>query len=280
MPDKPRHASQYRSGQAALVRRTCLYLATKLGDLMDEVVVVGGTVPSLLVDQARLPEGVPAHAGTIDLDIGLELGLLAGGRYHALASRLRSAGFSPDKNERGRPTRQRWRAGDGTSATVDFLIPPTSTNRKAARIQNVEKDFAAVITPGLELAFRDRRLIRIKGMTTRGEKADCEIGVCGPGAYVVLKALAFAGRGENKDAYDLFYIVRNCGAGVDEVAASLRPLMPDKDAMRAVEVLKKSFLDIDGTGPRRVAEFVSEGPDEALQADVVSHIRHLLELLH
>jgi hypothetical protein len=29
----------------AEVRATCLYVATKLGDLMDELVVVGGLVP-------------------------------------------------------------------------------------------------------------------------------------------------------------------------------------------------------------------------------------------
>jgi len=38
----------------------------------------------------------------------------------------------------------------------------------------------------------------------------------GPGAFVVLKALAFKGRGENKDAYDLYHLVRNFGEGVEK----------------------------------------------------------------
>ena len=42
-------------GQAELVRATCLYVATKLGDIMDELVVVGGLVPSLFVNQQMLP---------------------------------------------------------------------------------------------------------------------------------------------------------------------------------------------------------------------------------
>jgi len=42
MPTKPKHASGYDSEQVALVKATCLYVATKLGDLMDEVVIVGG----------------------------------------------------------------------------------------------------------------------------------------------------------------------------------------------------------------------------------------------
>jgi len=53
MPDKPKRASEYESHQVELVRATCLYVATKLGDLMDQLVVVGGLVPSLIIDQAK-----------------------------------------------------------------------------------------------------------------------------------------------------------------------------------------------------------------------------------
>ena len=51
MPDKPTTADGYRSEQVGLVRGTCLYVATKLGDIMDELVVIGGLVPSLLIEQ-------------------------------------------------------------------------------------------------------------------------------------------------------------------------------------------------------------------------------------
>ena len=54
MPDKPTTAAGYRPEYLELVRSTCLYVATKLGDLMDDTVVVGGLVPSLLIDQAAL----------------------------------------------------------------------------------------------------------------------------------------------------------------------------------------------------------------------------------
>jgi hypothetical protein len=51
MADKPTTAAGYTSEHVALVRATCLYVATKLGDLMDDLVVVGGLAPSLLVAQ-------------------------------------------------------------------------------------------------------------------------------------------------------------------------------------------------------------------------------------
>ena len=42
MADKPSTAAGYRSEFVHLVRSICLYIATKLGDLEDDLVVVGG----------------------------------------------------------------------------------------------------------------------------------------------------------------------------------------------------------------------------------------------
>jgi hypothetical protein len=76
----------YSPAQLERVRATCLYVATKLGDLLDDVVVVGGLVPSLIIDQNKLTAGAEPHLGTLDLDLGLALALLEGERYRTLAS--------------------------------------------------------------------------------------------------------------------------------------------------------------------------------------------------
>ena len=120
MPEKPASADGYPPDQVARVKSTCLYLATKLGDLMPELVVVGGLVPSLLIDQEQLPENVTPHVGTFDLDLGLAFALVGEHRYQAVAERLRAAGFEMDKNEEGQPTRQRWRISDPPIARAQF----------------------------------------------------------------------------------------------------------------------------------------------------------------
>ncbi|MEW6363293.1 MAG: nucleotidyl transferase AbiEii/AbiGii toxin family protein [Acidobacteriota bacterium] len=277
MDERPRRALEYSSEQLELVRSTCLYVATRLGDLTDEIVVVGGLVPSLLIDQAALPDGTSRHVGTMDLDVGLNLALLDEGRYRTLTERLRDAGFVQDETGHGRRTRQRWRVTGRGSVTVDFLIPPSRETDQAGKLRDIERDFAAIIAPGLRLAFQDRRRILIEGTTILGEKAAREVWVCGPGAFVVLKALAFLGRGENKDAYDLYYVVRNFGAGVDDVAACLRPMLEDLDARRAINVLRADFLDHQAIGPRRVAEFLQGRRDQEIQADVVGFIKALID---
>lgn len=70
---KPSRASGYDQGYVRHVRSTCLYVATKLGDLIDDVVVIGGLVPSLLIDQQAMQSSDDLHVGTLDLDVGLAL---------------------------------------------------------------------------------------------------------------------------------------------------------------------------------------------------------------
>jgi len=200
MTTKPTTVTGYPSSQTALVRSTCLYVATKLGDLLDDIVVVGGLAPTLLIDQDHLPPGAERHVGTLDLDVGLSLAILDDRRYEEIVARLTRAGFSPDKNEAGNATRQRWRVAVGATAyvSVDFLIPPSTATDKGGTLRHLDKDLAAVITPGLGLASRDREKVNLKGTTIAGEAAERDLWVCGPGAFVVLKALAFDGRGETR----------------------------------------------------------------------------------
>lgn len=280
MTDKPTTAAGYTATQSEMVRRTCLYVATKLGDLMDDLVIVGGLVPTLLIDSTRLPAEAEPHVGTNDLDVGLSVLLLDEQRYRTLTHCLRAAGFSQDTNDAGNPTRQRWVIAGQARVTVDFLIAPTLPTDRGGRLRNIEPDFAALIAPGLHLAFEDRVRITLSGATILGERATRDIWVCGPGAFVVLKAFAFRLRGENKDAYDLYYLVRNFESGPASVAAKLERLLRDNDAKRAISFLSEDFSDIDGVGPLRVAKFVSGGVDDELQADVVQFLADLLARLH
>ncbi len=278
MPEKPSSAYDYKRENVELVRQTCLYVATKLGDLLNDLVVVGGLVLSLLIPDELLPAGEDVHIGTMDLDLGLSLAILDEKRYEDLTLRLHRAGFEPDENEEGNPTLQRWRVNTSSDlkVTVDFLIPPSHDADKGGDLRHIEKDFAAVITPGLRLAFQDKMKVSLKGLTLLGEKANRDIWVCGPGAFTVLKALAFYQRGENKDAYDLYFVIRNYGNSVDEVCKYLRPLLKEEETKKALEILTHDFLDPDGVGPSRVAQFQYNEPNSDLQADVAGYTRELL----
>jgi Nucleotidyl transferase AbiEii toxin, Type IV TA system len=221
-PDKPRHHSGYQREETLLIEAACLTVAVTLGALMDRLCIVGGLAPSLLIDrQADAdPTGKAGHAGTNDLDVGLAVALLDEQQYSEIARRLRQENFEPDINDRGNPTPQRWRLGE-LNVTVDFLMPPIPGAEQDGRVQPLEVDFGALIAPGLELAFLERELIQIDGHTLRGEQVSRIIPVCGPGALIVLKALALADRGEPKDAYDIVYVLRHWPHGITDIADRL-----------------------------------------------------------
>jgi predicted nucleotidyltransferase len=268
MATKPRYASGYRPDFVSSVRATCLYIATKLGDLADETVVVGGLVPALLIDQSQLRAQQERHVGTLDLDIGLALAVLDHRRYAALTDRLRSAGFEPDANEKGNVTRQRWAIAGPPRVTVDFLIAPSRPSDKGGTIRDIESDLAAVIAPGLSLAFVDRTKKTLSGKTIVGEVATRDVWVCGPAAFIALKALAFRDRGENKDAYDLFYVLRHYPNGVDAIGHRFASFGDNPEAEQALAALESDFATIDSVGPRRTAEFLHGSANDELQADV------------
>ena len=274
---KPSTQEGYDPGTLADVHSTCLYIATILGSVLDDIVIVGGLAPNLLVDQQQLPVGLDAHAGTMDLDIGLALDLLQEERYRELSQSLRESGFAPDINAAGNPTRQRWRSSSHRSVTVDFLISPSEKGERGGSLFGIEPDLAAVVTPGLQLAFQDRRQVRLSGQTSLQENASRDIWVCGPGSLTVLKALAFRDRGTNKDAYDLAYVWR--ALGVDEIAEFLTPLLDDPVVGNAVSIIREDFTNHNGLGPRRAAAFQPSLPSDEIQADVVGMATRLLSLL-
>jgi hypothetical protein len=278
---KPRHKSGYRPEETEQVEAACLTIALTLGALMDDLCIVGGFVPSLLID-SRVgpdPDTGDLHVGTNDLDVALNIALLDDEQYTAISERLRQEGFEPDVNEQGNPTPQRWRLGE-LDVTVDFLLPPIPGAQKGGRIQPLEGDFAALIAPGAELAFGERIEVTVEGHTLGGEKAKREIPICGPGAFVVLKGLAFADRSEPKDAYDLVYVLRRWPDGVSNIAERLARHAAEHPELvrKALRCLARDFAEQESPGPKRVAAFEgAEGEDLAAEeADAHGYVDDLL----
>ena len=201
MTSKPSSSAGYSNQGLDRVRQVCLYMATKLGDLLEEIVVVGGLVPYLLVDQDNLPAGATPHVGTMDLDMGLALAMLNQERYRELGSRLRDAGFEPEINAEGNRRLQSWTTGPPYHVTVDFLIPPNDETDVGGGILHLDSDLAAIVTPGLELAFKDRQWKELSGPVPSGASATRSIPSCGPGAFTVLKA-CLRQQAEKQGAYD------------------------------------------------------------------------------
>ncbi|MBW2261306.1 MAG: hypothetical protein JRG91_04965, partial [Deltaproteobacteria bacterium] len=156
--------------------------------------------------------------------------------------------------------------------------PLVHEDGRGGELHHLEHDFAAVMTPGLHLAFSDRQKIALSGQTVLGEKAAREIWVCGAGAFVILKALAFRSRGHPKDAFDLYYVIRNYGSGPEEVAVHVDSLLADPFTREGIQILREDFVEGD-VGPSRVSRFVSGESMDDVVSDVAGFVRRFLDFL-
>ena len=278
---KPRHRSGYSREETELVETICLTVIGTLGAYLDDLCVVGGLVPTLLIDRQLEPSETEEdrHPGTNDFDVGLSIALLDDKRYAEVSARLRAEGFGPDKNEAGNEVRQRWRLGE-TKVTVDFLMEPPPGHEDGVRLHDLEPDLAALVTKGLDFAFAERIEVELEGETIKREKLRRKIPVCGPGAFVVLKAFAFADRMEPKDAYDLVYVLRRFPESPGSIVERLaQHADQDKELIEsALAALANDFEAIESIGSRRAAEFTteSEGDLDTLAADAHGYVDDLL----
>jgi len=259
----------------------CLTVIGALGAYVGDLCVVGGLVPILLIDRQLALEATEEdrHPGTNDFDVGLSIALLDDRRYAEVSKRLRAEGFGPDKNDAGNEVRQRWRLGD-PEVKVDFLMAPPPGHEEDVRLHDLEPDLAALVTQGLNLAFEEKIEVELDGTTIKGEKLRRTIPVCGPAAFLILKALAFADRMEHKDAFDLVYLLRRNPGGADVIAEQLvhHATRDEQVVGAALTALADDFEEVESIGPMRAAEFSAESSEEmdALAADAHGYVDDLL----
>ena len=77
-------------------------------------------------------------------------------------------------------------------------------------------------------------------------------------ALLAMKGFALDGRYKRKDAYDVYYCVRNFPGGSDALAEACRPLLKDEEAAAGYEHVNSKFESRDSLGPSSVRRFVEE----------------------
>lgn len=236
-------------------------VSAALGAHLGDIVVVGGMVPYLLVDQARVAE---PHAGTTDLDLALSISLVSNGSYKNLPGLLRDAGFTPDSSF------WRWRHPSG--AALDLLIKTDRTTKGANKTKwLVPNELTALANEFILLAERSPREFSVRAGTDLrgGQCREVTVRVCAPAPFMALKAYALQNREKAKDAYDLYYMMRHYGPGLgvlaEEYAAILNrgPLAERKLAERGLDWLRQHYETLTSPGPAELVRFMRARDEEA-----------------
>jgi hypothetical protein len=273
--------AQYTPERLNVIKATCLTVALALGDdiCRDEIVIVGGLVPALLYGAGADPV-LGAHVGTNDLDLALDLVILDRERYEQIRELLLRAGFKPDESQEGALIRQRWRHAEANS-TVDFLMPLSQEADLSSRgkLQHLTADFAAIKMLGLDLALQNKVMIEMGGRDLQNRQVTRRVPVCAPHVFVMLKAIAMKNRDKQKDAYDLYYVLRHADGGASGLGQRLRDFEEHAAFGEMIASLQRDFETVDSRGPMDVCAFLGETGSDDLAADVLANVQDLMRSL-
>ena len=244
---KPRNAAGYSADITASCERTLLTLLGAFGTLKDTLRLVGGLVPRYLTPE--VPPDVPAHAGTSDVDVVLNLALIAEGQgYASLADQLEARGFTRQVNAEGNRSSWRWQrqVDEHTYVLVEFLRD--AEGGRPGRVVSVDGERVSALClahAGIVHDWYREREIRGHLLDGGGHAREV-VRYADVPAFVILKALALADRQEPKDSADLIHVLQYAG-DVDQVADLFVQKLQSQQHAEAIaaglDALRRCFCD-------------------------------------
>jgi hypothetical protein len=155
-----------------------------LGEYGDDIVVVGGWVPQLI-----LPEGMPPHVGSIDVDLALNHQHLQEAGYATIQSLLSRRGYEPDPRQPFTYHRTVVVNGNAIKVEVDFLAGEYEGTSAKHRTQPVQEGRARKAR-GCDLAFDLYVETDIEGELPEGGRDQARVRVSSAVAFLVMKGMA------------------------------------------------------------------------------------------
>jgi hypothetical protein len=249
---EPKSANDYDGRTNEAVKAVLVEIGQVLGSFKGKFAIIGGAVPWLLLDNDEMK-----HVGTIDIDLSLDNEALADGEYADLVGELQKNGYHQREGLRRFQLVRQIDPGDGGApidVVIDFLMPRDAKVKKNDPV--LIEDFAVQKADGADLEFFE--LIKVNGPMPGGGKNTVEIAVASIPALLAMKGFALAGRKKEKDAYDIYYCVRNYPGGYEKLAEDCRPLLERENAKEGYGHISGKFDDREGYGPICVRHFVEE----------------------
>ena len=257
---KPPTIAGYNADYTVDCERVLVTLLRGLGPWKESVYLVGGLTPRYLVP-AR-PPVVPAHAGTLDVDIVVDLQILANtDGYHTLEQNLRRMGFERATNDSGQKVSWRWqnRTERGEPVILELLADaPEIAGGKVQPLPTVGQ-ISALNIPHASIVFDLHQSTEIQAeLLDDAGVATEQIKHANLVSFTCLKAFAFDDRAVRKDAHDLIYCIEYAPDGPDGVAEMFRQALAGKHGAvieDALAILRKRFAQ-----DNRIEGYLKDGP--------------------
>lgn len=257
-------------------RSVLLEIMRVLGEYQNDIVIVGGWVPELLLTQAD-----EEHIGSIDVDLALNHRRLDEVGYKTILELLLARGYV-QANYQPFIFYRTVSVGDHEiEVEIDFLAGKYRGTGKRRRTQRVQ-DMRPRKARGMDLVFDSPEKIVINGRLPGGGDDSTVIQVASIPAFLVTKAMAMKSCLKEKDAWDIYYCVRNFPGGIDALIEKFHPFLGHGLVEEAIDILSKKFSSPEAVGPVHVAAFedITDADEQALiQRDAYERLQHLVKNL-
>jgi hypothetical protein len=252
-----------------------LELVRMLGEYRNDIVVVGGWVPSFHFDHAE-----EKHVGSTDVDIALNHKTIDNQAYQTIHDLLVGRGYVEGKQ----PFIffRTLRVDEvKVKVEVDLLGGEYAGTGKGHRTQTVQ-DIRIRKARGCELAFEQQDEKVVEGVLPNGGKDRASVRVAGIVPFIVMKAMALHDRIKEKDAWDIYYCLKYYPGGNERLAECFRPHLANRLVLEGLDKISEKFASVDDYGPTAVAGFEELNDSEERefkQRDGYERVRDLLTRL-
>jgi len=277
---EPQSANEYDDVGAQAVLSVLLEIGQVLGAYRDRFVVIGGSVPWLL-----FPNAEPAHVGTLDIDLSLDVQALGDGDYKNLVESLEAAGYQRVADDMKwfqlRRSVELFKDHEPVVVIIDLLMPREAKFRRNK--PPLLANFAVQKADGASVAMRSFVQHKLEGTMPDGRRNTVELQVASIPALLVMKGYALVGRNKYKDAYDIYFSVGEVDGKKEEHATVSRPWLKDPVALKGFQHIAGKFIDEAAFGPVTVRQFLTDSAAlggmtaDQVQVDAFRQVRAWLD---
>jgi hypothetical protein len=240
-----------------------------LGSYKDYLVLTGGWAPYFILE--KFGEG-SRHCGSVDIDFVLNPRLIDLKVYETIVSSIEKRGYKPYVTDDGEVLPYRFYRSvksplDGAEykIEVDFISEPYVVKRLSPKkLLAVQRDLQAVVIPGSSIVFSHNFEHEVEGVLPSGAETKVLAKVSDVVGSLATKGLALKGRYKEKDAYDIYFVLRHYGGGPEKVAEEVRGFINEPVVAEALEEIRDKFRTARSEGPFQVAYFLAP-EDERLR---------------
>ena len=265
----------YTAAGVEAARSVLIELVHLLGEYKDDIALIGGWVPEVL-----LPHDSGPHVGSMDVDIALNHQKIEEEEYKRIEALLRGRGYR--QGEQPFIFFRTVKVGDKViNVEVNLLSGEYEGTSKSHRHQKIQ-DIRARKVRGCDLVFEMPKEIKIEGRLPNGAHDTVTVRVASIVPFFVMKGMAMESRIKEKDAWDIYYCMLNFPGGIDALAEEFRPHLHHGLVREGLQKIAEKFSSEKGFGPKSVVDF--EGIDdpeerEHTQRDAYERVNALLNKL-